>query len=182
MRRCHDARVAVSFGDRARLAVEVGDWAGPALCRVDLWAAGQWLTCDDNMAFVPQFRRSVAETAAWLRAGHGAAVPYAGLSAAAAHRRLIAGTGQEAEDDALRRRFRLFGDWGPTTDNVEAFLFSDGERLEITWQFWREEHLLRHPEHAGTVFAVEVGAAELARILEGLVAVLDRDGEPPAGT
>lgn len=167
--------MAVVFGDRARLGVEVGDWAGPALRRVDVWAAGQWLTCDDNMAFVPQFRRSVAETAAWLRAGHGAAVPYADLSAAAAHRRLIAGTGREEEDDALRSRFRVFGDWGPTTDDVEAFLFRHGERLEITWQFWREEHLLRHPAHVGMVFAVEIGAAELAGLLEDLVAVLDRD-------
>ena len=60
-----------------------------------------------------------------------------GLPTAAAHRRLIAGTGDEEEDDALRSRFRVF-DWGPTTDNVEAFLFRDGERLEITRQFWRE--------------------------------------------
>ncbi|MFI7060162.1 hypothetical protein ACIBL3_04190 [Kribbella sp. NPDC050124] len=161
--------------------MEVGDWAGPALRRVDLWAGGEWLTCDDNMAFVPQFRRSVARTAAWLRAGHGWALPFAGLSAAAAHRRLIAGTGREEEDDALRRRFH-FGDWGPTTDNVEAFLFRDGERLEITWQFWREEHLLRHPAHVGMVFAVEIGAGELAGLLEDLVAVLHRDGEPLAIT
>lgn len=161
--------------------MEVGDWEGQALRRVDLWAAGQWLTCDDNMAFVRQFRRDVAETAAWLRAGHGAAVPFAGLSAAAAHRRLVAGAGRDEEDDALRRLFRAFDRWGPTVDNIVAFLFRDGERLEITWQFWREEHLLRHPEHAGTVFTLEIGAAELAGLLEGLVAVLDRDGEPPAG-
>jgi hypothetical protein len=180
-RLCHDARVAVLLGDKSRLAVEVGDWAGPALRRVDLWAAGQWLTCDDDMAFVRQFRRDVAETAAWLRAGHGEALPFAGLSAAAAHRRLVAGAGDEEEDDALRRRFRAFDRWGPTVDNLVAFLFRDGDRLEVTWQFWREEHLLRHPEHAGTVFTLGIGTAELAGLLEDLVAVLDRDGESPAG-
>jgi hypothetical protein len=164
--------VAVFFGDRARLAVEVGEWSGPALRRVDLWAASQWLTCDDNTVFVPQFRWYVSKTAASLRAGQGAPLPFAGLSAAAAHRRIIAGTGSEEEDDALRTRFRVFGDWGPTTDNLEAFLFRDGEHLEITWQFWREEHLRRHPEHAGMVFAVEIGAAELAGLLEDLVAAI----------
>ncbi len=172
-RLCHDARVAVFLGDKSRLAAEVGDWDGPALRRVDLWAAGQWLTCDDNMAFVRQFRRDVAGTAAWLRAGHGEGLPFAGLSAAAAHRRLVAGAGDEEEDDALRRRFRAFDGWGPTVDNVVAFLFRHGERLEVTWQFWREEHLLRHPEHTGAVFTIEVGAAELAGLLENLVAVLD---------
>ena len=153
--------------------MEVGDWAGPALRRVDLWAADQWLTCDDNMAFIKQFRRDVAETASWLRAGHGEALPFAGLSAAPTHRRMVAGTGHEEEDDALRRRFRVFDRWGPTVDNIVAFLFRDGEHLEITWQFWREEHLLRHPEHVGTVFTLEIRATELAGLLEDLVAVLD---------
>lgn len=163
--------------------MEIGGWAGPALRRVDLWAAGQWLTCDDNTAFVPQFRRSVANTAAWLRAGHGAPVPFAGLSAPSAHRRLVAGTGHEDDDDALRRRFRFFGDWGPTTDNVEAFLFRDSEgRLEVTCQFWREEHLRTHPAHVGRIFAVEIPAPELASLLEDLAAVLDGDDEPPGRT
>lgn len=171
--------MAVFLGDKAKLAAEVGDWSGPALRQVDLWAAGQWLTCDDNTVFVPQFRVSVSRTAAWLRAGHGDSLPFAGLSAAAAHRRIISGDGTKEENDALRSRFRVFGDWGPTTDNVEAFLFRDGERLEITWRFWREAHLRSHPEHTGTVFTVKTGAAELAGLLDDLVAVLDRDGEPP---
>jgi hypothetical protein len=174
--------VAVSFGDKARLAVEVGDWSGPALRRVDLWAAGQWLTCDDNTVYVPQFRRAVSKTAAGLRAGHGESLPFAGLSTSAAHRRIISGEGNEEEDDALRTRFRIFSDWGPTTDNVEALLFRDGERVEITWHFWREAHLRRHPEHTGTVFAVEIRAAELAAILGDLVAALDCDTGPPGRT
>jgi len=168
------------FGDKRRFAVEVGDWAGPALRRVDLWAAHQWLTCDDNMAFVRQFRMAVADNARWLRAGHGAALPFADLSALATHRRLVAGAGREEEDDALRRRFRVFDRWGPTTDNLTAFRFRNGDHLQITWQFWREEHLLEHPEHVGTVFTFEIRASELAAILEDTAAVLDHGGEPPA--
>lgn len=59
------------LGDKDRFAAEVGQWwHAPSLRRVDLWAAGQWLTCDDNTAYVPQFRLSVQRTAAGVRAGH----------------------------------------------------------------------------------------------------------------
>jgi hypothetical protein len=56
------------LGDKHKFATEVGEW-DHELCRVDIWAAGKWLTCDDNMAFVRQFRRDVLDTAAWLRSG-----------------------------------------------------------------------------------------------------------------
>ncbi|WP_034262783.1 hypothetical protein [Actinospica robiniae] len=166
--------MTVFLGDRGGFAVEVGEWAGPALRRVDLWAAGQWLTCDDDTAFVPQFRIAVADTADRLRTGHGAAAPFAGLSAAAAHRRLIAGSGQEEQDDVLRRRSQFFDRWGPTTDNLMAFAFRDGDRLELTWQFWREEHLRSHPEHVGVVFVLDIQATEMTSILDELLAALDR--------
>jgi hypothetical protein len=171
--------MTVFFGDRRRFAVEVGDWAGPAVRRVDLWAADQWLTCDDNMAFAPQFRIAVADSADRLRAGHGAPLPFAGLPAIATHRRLVAGTGREEHDDLMRRRFRIFDRWGPTTDNLTAFVFRDGDRLEFTWQFWREEHLRNHPEHVGTVFTLEIQAAEVTAVLDDLIAALDRSSGSP---
>jgi hypothetical protein len=173
---CHVAQMTVFIGDRRRFAVEVGDWTGPVLRRVDLWAAGQWLTCDDNMAFIPQFRVAVADSADRLRAGHGAPLPFAGSSAVATHRRLVAGTGREEHDDRVRRRFRVFDRWGPTTDNLTAFVFRDGDRLEFTGQFWRAEHLREHPEHVGTVFTLEIQAAEVTAALDDLLAALDRHG------
>jgi len=123
--------MTVVLGDRRRFAVEVGAWAGPALRRVDLWAA--------------------------------------------THRRLVAGTGQEGRDDLLRRRFRIFDRWGPTTDNLTAFAFRAGDHLEFTWQFWREAHLRIHPEHVGVVFTLEIRATEVTAALDDLVAILDRD-------
>ena len=171
--------MAILLGDKRRFAAEVGDWDGPALRRVDLWAAGQWLTCDDNVAYVEQFRGAVADTALWLRTGHGSAIPFVDSPPADTHRRLIAGSGTEEADGELRRQFWLFDRWGPTTDNVLCFHFREGDRLVITAQFWREEHLLKHVEQAGRVFVVETRVSEFAGILEDLVAVLDRAGGAP---
>jgi hypothetical protein len=165
----------VLLGDKHGFAAEVGDWVGPALRRVDLWVAGQWLTCDDNAVFVAQFRHSVAATAARVRSGGVLSLSFASLSPAAAHRRLIDGISDFVEE---YEQFWIFNDWGPTTDNVSAFLFRDGDQLVITSEFWREEHLLEHPEHAGTVFVARLQEKELAAILEDLVAVLDHDEAP----
>ncbi|MFB6783829.1 hypothetical protein ACFCX0_42730 [Streptomyces sp. NPDC056352] len=163
----------VVLGDKLRFAAEVGA-PGP-LRRVDLWAAGKWLTCDDNMAYVPQFRRDVLDTAAWLRSGEGSPLPFAGLSAEATHRRLMQRAGDDDEPEAdyqLRSRFRILL-WGPTTDNVTAHLFHEEDHLVITLEFWREEHLLSHPEDAGAVFVVKIPTEEFIGILEGIAAALD---------
>ncbi|MFJ3435647.1 hypothetical protein ACIPMU_19095 [Streptomyces cyaneofuscatus] len=164
--------MSVVLGDKCRFAAEAGE-PGP-LCRVDLWAAGKWLTCDDGMAYVPQFRRDVLDTAAWLRSGEGSPLPFAGLSAEATHRRLMQRAGDDDEPEAdyqLRDRFRVLL-WGPTTDNVTAYLFREEDRLVITLSFWREEYLLSHPEDAGAVFVVEIPAKEFVGILEGIAAAL----------
>jgi hypothetical protein len=166
--------VTTVLGDKHRFAAEVGEW-DHGLCRVDLWAAGKWLTCNDNMAFVRQFRLAVLDMAAWLRSGMGSPLPFDGLSPQATHRHFMLRAGADDETEAeyeLRGQFRVLG-WGPTTDNVTAHLFRDGGRLLITLQFWREEHLLKHPEQAGEVFGVEIPAAEFVGILEDIVAVLD---------
>ncbi|MER6573976.1 hypothetical protein ABT288_49605 [Streptomyces sp. NPDC001093] len=84
--------MTVVLGDKSRSAVEVGEWE-LSLRRVDLWAAGQWLTCDDNMAFIGQFRSDVVDTVAWLRSGSGSPLPFDGLSPAATHLRLMRAAG-----------------------------------------------------------------------------------------
>ncbi|WP_326680930.1 hypothetical protein [Streptomyces sp. NBC_01237] len=162
------------LGDRQRFATEVDDW-DHELCRVDIWAAGQWLTCDDNMVFVRQFRRDVRDTAAWLRSGMASALPFDGLSPQATHRHLMLRAGADDETEAdfeFRSRFRVM-DWGPTTDNVTTHLFRDGDGSLITLQFRRDEHLLKHPEQAGQVFVAKIPTAELVGILEDLVDILD---------
>ena len=129
--------MALLLGDKRTFAADVGDSDGTDLRRVDLWAAGQWLTCDDNAVYVPQFRLSVAGTVDGLN---------------------------DSEHHALN--------WGPTTDNVLAYLYRNGDETAITAQFWREDHLRAHPEHAGVVFTADIPTDELIDILESLVAAL----------
>jgi hypothetical protein len=161
--------VAILLGDKNRFAVEVGEWRGRLLRRVDLWAAGQWLTCDDNTAYVPQLRLGMQADCARLRSIADSPAPFAGLPPAAVHRQLLTD-----EDGGLREQC-WFLHWGPTTDNVLAHLIRDENHLLITLEFWRKEHLRLHPEHAGAIFAVEIEADELARILQNAAAALDQD-------
>ncbi|MFD5935547.1 hypothetical protein [Streptomyces sp. NPDC060333] len=163
----------VVLGDKQRFAAEVSGAGQPR--QVDLWAAGRWLTCDDNVAYVPQFHRDVLDTAAWLRSGNGSPLPFAGVSAEATHRMLMHRAGDDDEPEAdyrLRSRFQGLL-WGPTTDNVTACLFREEHRLLIALEFWREEHLINHPQDAGAVFVVEIPAEEFVGILEGIAAALD---------
>lgn len=145
--------------------------------------AGKWLTRDDHTVFVPQFRSDVLDTATRLRSGGGSPLPFDGLSPVAAHRRLMLRAENDDETDAdyeLRSRFQALH-WGPTTDNVTTHLFRDEDCLVITWEFWREKHLLAHPEHAGQVFMVEMSTHEFVMILENLVALLDGAPGAPYG-
>ncbi|GAA4909307.1 hypothetical protein LX16_2905 [Stackebrandtia albiflava] len=161
------------FGDRRGFSAEIGE--GDQLRRVDLWAAGIRLTCDDNTVYVPQFRRSVADTADRLRSGSGLPRPFPGQDPAGNHRRLVR---MAAHDDgsALYQRFATMH-WGPTTDNVTALLFRDGDHVTLTFGFWRAHHLRAHPEHDGAVFVVEIAAAALIGVLDGLTAALE-SGRP----
>jgi hypothetical protein len=158
--------VTLLLGTKERFALELGEQR-EGLRRVDTWAAGQWLTCDDNMAYVPQLLRSIQDDCERLDSIEVSPPLFPGLSPAAVHRRLLADEGE------LRERWQ-FLDWGPTTDNVLAHLLRYGSHLVMTVGFWREEHLRRHPEHMGAVFVADIEAEELAGILQGAVAALDR--------
>jgi hypothetical protein len=105
--------MATLFGDRATLAFEVGDPSpeSAALRSVDHWAAGRWLTCDDNTVFVPQFCMSLESSLRWLNAAPDGVVEARGFMA-----------------------------WGPTTDNVQTLLTMRGAQCELTFEFWRAEH------------------------------------------
>jgi hypothetical protein len=108
------------LGDKGRFAAEVSERYGGQLRRVDLWATGQWVTCDDNMAYIPQLRLSVQADRRRLGSLGGSLPPFPGLHPAAVHQQLL------TDDDGLRGQW-WFLRWGPTTDNVLTHLFRDGD-------------------------------------------------------
>lgn len=151
------------LGNKERFAVEIGEFS-KGLRVVDLWAANRWWTCDDNCAYLPQFLQSVRDTIDRLRSGADLVLPFPGLSPAEAYRRLL------AADDGSHQRF-WFANWGPTTDNVDALLFRDGERVAIPFEFWRSEHLF--PDELGKTFVAELPESELLWVLEEMLKVLN---------
>jgi hypothetical protein len=160
--------VAILLGDKQRFAAEVGESRGGTdqLRHVDLWAAGRWLTCDDNTAYVPQFCVSVRDTLNWLRSGCDLSPPYAGLSLAETHRQLL------EVGDGSREQF-WFPLWGPTTDNVSGHVFREGEWISIAMEFWRETHL--PADERGKVFVAGMPEVEFVNVLEQMIAALGCD-------
>ena len=150
------------FGDRSRFAIEVGDFYGDidSARRVDVWAAGVWLTCDDNNASVPFFAGrlqcavgSLLVDPTYRRLG----MPYPELPVAENFRRL------RAEDDNTDYLAYLFMDWGPTADNVSMLLFREGGTAYLPFAFHRPDH--HDPSGLGRVFVAELPERELARVL-----------------
>jgi hypothetical protein len=155
----------VLIGDKQRFAAEVGEfWDETRICRrVDLWAAGHWLTCDDNSVHVGVFTTSVRSTLRWLQSGRDLTPPFPGVSMEETHRRLL------EIDDGSREQF-WFPRWGPETDNVTGHLFRIGDQLAITFEFWREQH--PNAEERGQVFVARLPESEFVRVLEQLVSAL----------
>jgi hypothetical protein len=157
-----------TFGDRSRFCIEVGpavaDRPPAELRRVDVWAADRWLTCDDNLAFLPSFTASVAGTLGWLLTYSDAFSlrrPHPELSVADNHRRLLVYA--EAGDNRDHLTYRFMCNWGPTADNVMAHVFLEGRRAYLPFSFWREHH--HDPSELGQVFVVELPEREVLWVL-----------------
>jgi len=153
------------IGNKSRFAAEIGGFSAGStqLRRVDLWAADQWWTCDDNNVFLPQFCFDVQRTINRLKSGCDLSLPFPGLPPVETHRRLL------ALDDGSGEQF-CFPHWGPTTDNILAHLFRDGERIFIPFEFWRKEHRL--PKQLGMVFVAELIEAEFLSVLRQIIDTL----------
>jgi hypothetical protein len=159
------------LGERSRFAAEVGKrWQKHSgLRRVDLWAAGRHLTCDDNTVFVSQFSRSVEATLAAIRSG---AAIHPQISDDDMRRRVL---DTSPDVDAKGTGALQFPAWGPTTDNVRGFLSSTNlaDRLEFTFRFWRPTHPIQRER--GVVFVAEVGTEELVAVLTEVIELLRND-------
>lgn len=154
----------IRFGDRSRFAIEIArdpDEPSGRLRVVDIYAANRWLTCDDNVAFVPQFNISVHREMSRLLspdADERYRRPFPELSPVETLRRIDS----TEEDTNHYSRHRVLS-WGPTTDNVLAFLFVDENTAWLTFSFWRAEH--HNPSEMGQVFVAELPWRELVLVM-----------------
>lgn len=156
--------MATIFGVREQFQIVIGAFsgAGDAFCTVDVWAAGYWLTCDDNTAYVPHFAGRLQHSVTSLL--HDASAyrcvgrPYPELSPADNYRKLCA----DENDDGLAYHFR-FMDWGPTADNVRMLIFREGDTAILPFEFHRPDH--HNPREQGQVFVAELPWRELAEVL-----------------
>jgi uncharacterized protein (TIGR02996 family) len=178
------------FGDRRRFAVEIDEIYEPASGnrRVDIWAGGHWLTCDCHWVSLDTFRGNVELSLRRLRRRQALPLPFPGASPEETHRRLR-DAAQEApstfpdEGDELRWQWQLSQqyrelDWGPTTDNLRAFLFRREGHLLLTFEFRWEKH--RNRDERGVIFVAELPEAELTAVLRRVVKALGAK-RPPGG-
>lgn len=157
------------YGERERFAFEIGppDREHPTTGtrRVDVYAAGRWLTCDDNSVYVPQFAYALEASIAWLLrdpAFYKFSRPYPELSTEDNLRRLLADV-EAGVSGGHEYRDYSFMNWGPTSDNVSSCLFREGEAVHIAFSFARDTH--HDPAELGKVFVAQLPERELLLIL-----------------
>ncbi len=135
----------------------------PALRALDLWAAGKWLTCDDNMAHVPSLTWYMRKDADRVRRRHVRPCPVPGRSPEEVFRLL------QADRAEFREKF-WFMRWSETVDNVSTYAYLDGD-LVIAFGFWRPTHPF--PEDLGEVFVARVSPDEFVTLVEEAADLLD---------
>jgi hypothetical protein len=152
------------FGDRNTFALEVGEALPPSRLRVvDLWAAGKWLTTDDNVVYLPSFCHRMRSTAARVRQRDIPPCPFPELSPQEIFRQL------EADETGFREQ-HWFMQWGETVDNVSSYAYLDSH-LVIMFAFWRASH--PYPEDSGKVFVARIPPEEFVATLLSAADLLD---------
>jgi hypothetical protein len=126
---------------------------------VDVWAAGRWLTCDENTVYTPHFAGCLQRAVGGLLADaqHNRGRPFPDLSVADNYRRL------RAEGDNTEYLAYRFMAWGPTADNVSMLRFQEGRTVYLPFTFSRPDH--HDPAERDRVFVAELPDWELAAVL-----------------
>jgi hypothetical protein len=156
--------MADRFGNRATFAVEIGPPQGLELRMIDLWAGGQWLTRDDNVAFVPFVERAMRATAQQLRQRDLPGCPFPGRAPQEIYRLL--------DDDGELRESFWFLQWGEVVDNVSLYAYLDAH-LVLVFQFWRDAV---PTGTAREVFTASVPVDEFVASVESAADALRGDG------
>lgn len=173
------------IGDTHQFAFEIGDYLEdiPSLRRVDIWAGGRRLCLDDDSVYVPQFIASLEDE---LGETHevGRFNDYLRGKSPEEMARFVISTRDEESpnydlcDDTLYPTYRVL-DLGPTTDNISAFLFRDGNRAHLVYSLWREAWRQGEPER---FVSVELDFEGFVSVLKESWEVLSQSWAEKCGT
>nr|WP_231956832.1 MULTISPECIES: hypothetical protein [unclassified Actinoplanes] len=134
---------------------------------VDLWAAGKWLTTEDNTVFLPTFIGFLRSTAAKVRRRQVSPCPFPEHSPEEVFQLLYA----DDETD-FREQFWLMH-WGENVDNVTSYAYLDADDLVIVFSHRRAEH---HPAGGpDKVSVTRIPADEFATVLDEAADLLDAE-------
>lgn len=130
---------------------------------VDIIAQNRYLSCDDNSVYLPQFISSVEQEIENLEKKNYATYEknHEHKSVVEIHKLMM-----EDENEEMFSLHR-FMSWGPTTDNITAFLFVHNNELILSYEFWREGHEVK--EEINHVFYLKVEKCELIGLLNKLL-------------
>ena len=161
-----ETRLALRFGNRSTFAFELGNFHEEStdLRTVDVYVNGRWLTCDDNVVYLPQFINSLNSDLDWVISPVGDKrdrPPFSDLSPVENHREML----RLADDDNDLHLFHRFMDWGPTSDNVSMHMFRVDGIAYLPFSFWRETH--HEPSELGKIFDGCLTLDELRVTLHG---------------
>jgi hypothetical protein len=147
------------FGDRAGFCVEVGEPTSPALRVVDLWAAGQRLTVDDNTAYVPSLTHYMRLEAERVRRGDVPPRPFPKGNPEEMFRWLRRNKKGSAQKFWFLR-------WSEILDDVSTYAYRADDDLTILFAFWQTTE-------PGQTFELRIPAREFTAVVEEAADFLD---------
>ncbi len=148
------------FGSRSTFAFEIGEnhESHSDLRKVDVYAEGRRLTCDDNVVYVPQFLNALTcdlDRLVFPPDPKRDLPPNPGLSPTENHKYLR----ELAMEDNRLHLYHRFMDWGPTADNVSMHFFRENGIIHLPFSFCRDAHHV--VDEIGTVFCATLSESEL---------------------
>lgn len=158
------------FGDRSTFAIEIGPGAGSSALRVvDIWAAGEQLTVDDNVAYVPSLLHAIRRTAARVSERSVPSCPFPGQSPDVIFQLL------EHDETEFREQY-WFLQWDEILDNVSKYAYLDGASLVLMVSVRRPTHPA--PVDRGRVFVATIEVDFFSTVLETAANLLEHSFAP----
>ncbi|MCP2322272.1 hypothetical protein HDA40_000779 [Hamadaea flava] len=156
------------FGDRATVAIAIGEPVSVGLRVVDMWAAGERLTTTDNVAYVPSLCHYLRLAVIQVDQRQIPPCPFPGLTPEEIFRRL------ESDETGFREQY-WFMQWSETLDGVSCYAYLDDDLVVV--------FALRDgrcgPQGSGRVFVVSIPPKQfVATLLEAIGAIRSGSNGP----